>query len=163
MMSSKIQERDLIVSKIRDGIVIDHIPVGRALLVLKVLKLRGGEGRIALVMNVDSRKLGRKDIVKIEGKELSDDELNLVSLIAPTATINIIKDYSIIKKFQVKLPETVKGVVKCRNPKCITNQPREDAVPTFKVLHLDQPVLQCQYCGTYLTIDDINAQLTGER
>jgi|MonGeyMetagenome_1017769.scaffolds.fasta_scaffold321302_2 aspartate carbamoyltransferase, regulatory subunit len=163
MMSTEVKGKELIVSKIRDGIVIDHIPVGRALMVLRVLRLRGGEGRIALVMNVESRRLGRKDIVKIEGKELGDDELNLISLIAPTATINVIKDYAVVKKFQVKLPDVVKGVVKCRNPRCITNQPREDAVATFKVIRSDQPLLQCLYCGTYLTIDDINAQLAGER
>jgi len=99
MMSTEVKGKELIVSKIRDGIVIDHIPVGRALMVLRVLRLRGGEGRIALVMNVESRRLGRKDIVKIEGKELGDDELNLISLIAPTATINVIKDYAVVKKF----------------------------------------------------------------
>lgn len=82
-MSSK---RELIISKIRDGVVIDHIPAGRALLVLRLLGISGREGgfRVALVMNVESRKLGIKDIVKIEGRELTKDELNLVALVAPT-------------------------------------------------------------------------------
>ncbi|MEM0303526.1 MAG: aspartate carbamoyltransferase regulatory subunit, partial [Saccharolobus sp.] len=88
-MTNVSKQEELIVSKIKDGTVIDHIPAGRALSVLKILGIKGDEGyRIALVMNVESKKIGKKDIVKIEGREIDDKEAELISLIAPSATIN---------------------------------------------------------------------------
>lgn len=160
-MGSAKEGRELIISKIRDGIVIDHIPVGRALTILRILRLTGSEGRIALVMNVESRKLGRKDIVKIEGKELSMEELNLIALIAPTATINIIKDYEVVKKFKVELPNRIRGIVRCSNPKCISNKPREPITPSFTVVKRNPPLLKCDYCGTYMTLEDVEKSLVG--
>ena len=154
------REESLIIRKIRNGIVIDHIPAGRALTVLKVLGLTGKEGyRIALVMNVESKKLGRKDIVKIEDKELSRDELNIISLIAPTATINVIREYEVKHKFKVEVPQVIENVFKCRNPRCITNQPREPIKPRFVLVSKDPLILKCDYCGTYHTIEDIEKQL----
>ncbi|WP_054841702.1 aspartate carbamoyltransferase regulatory subunit [Vulcanisaeta distributa] len=153
-MSSK---RELIISKIRDGVVIDHIPAGRALLVLRLLGISGREGgfRVALVMNVESRKLGIKDIVKIEGRELTKDELNLVALVAPTATVNIIRDYEVISKFKVAIPDVIEGLLKCKNPRCITNQQREPIRSRFRVLSREPLKLVCDYCGTIHELNDI--------
>ncbi len=152
-MSSK---KELIISKIRNGVVIDHIPAGRALLVLRLLGISGREGfRVALVMNVDSRKLGAKDIVKIEGRELTKDELNLVALIAPTATVNIIRDYEVVSKFKVSIPDVIEGSLRCKNPKCITNQQREPIRSRFRVLSREPPRLICDYCGTIHELSDI--------
>ncbi|MEM4752992.1 MAG: aspartate carbamoyltransferase regulatory subunit, partial [Sulfolobales archaeon] len=101
---------ELIVSKIREGTVIDHIPSGRALDVLNVLRISGKEGyRIAIVMNVESSKLNRKDIVKIEGRYLSKDETDIIALIAPTATINIIKNFEVVEKRKVSPPRVISG------------------------------------------------------
>ncbi|MGC8542475.1 MAG: aspartate carbamoyltransferase regulatory subunit [Vulcanisaeta sp.] len=156
-MSSK---KELIISKIRDGVVIDHIPAGRALVVLRLLGISGREGfRVALVMNVESRKLGTKDIVKIEGRELTKDELNLVALVAPTATVNIIRDYDVISKFKVVVPEVIEGLIKCKNPRCITNQQREPIRSRFRVVSRDPLKMVCEYCGTIHELNDIEKSL----
>jgi len=112
-----MNESELRVQKIKDGTVIDHITQGNALNVLRILGITGKEGNIvSIVMNVPSRKLGKKDIVKIEGRELNPREVNMIALIAPKATINIIRDYQVIEKRKVKLPKVIKGIVKCINP-----------------------------------------------
>jgi len=152
-------EKELLVRKIENGTVIDHIPAGNALNVLKILGIQGSEGlRIAIVMNVESKKLGRKDIVKIENRELHPEEVNMIALIAPTATINIIRSYSVVKKVKVKLPETIENIVKCSNPNCITNQTREYAKPKFKVVSKEPLILQCVYCERFTFKEDIIKQ-----
>ncbi|MCD6301180.1 MAG: aspartate carbamoyltransferase regulatory subunit [Staphylothermus sp.] len=154
-------EKTLIVSKIKNGIVIDHIPAGKALNVLKVLGLRGTEGyRISLVMNVESKKLGRKDIVKIENKYLSKQELNLIALIAPTATINVIKDYEVVEKYKVSLPNVVTGLIKCPNPTCISRKQNEPVTSKFYVLKSDKIVLECHYCGTMINGEEVEKYIT---
>lgn len=148
--------KELIVSKIKDGTVIDHIPAGRALAVLRILGITGKEGlRVALVMNVESEKLGRKDIVKIEGRELTPDEVDVISAVAPTATINIVKDYEVVKKYKVRPPRAIKGKFKCRNPNCITNQHRENVTTSFILVKSDPPTFACEYCGRYHTLDEL--------
>ncbi len=152
----------LLVRKIKEGTVIDHIPAGHALHVLKILGITGREGlRVAVVMNVDSRKLGRKDIVKIEKLELKPEDVNKIALIAPTATINIIRDYQVVKKSKVKVPEMIEGLLSCINPRCITNQPREPVRPIFKVLSTSPLKIQCMYCGYIMNEDEVLRQLTG--
>jgi len=148
--------RELIVSKIENGTVIDHIPAGRALAVLRVLGITGKEGvRVALVMNVESGKLGRKDIVKIEGRELTPEEVNIISAVAPTATINIIRNFEVVKKFKVSPPEVIKGRFRCKNPTCITNAPREPVEPTFYLVKREPPLFVCAYCGRYHELSDL--------
>ncbi len=143
-----MNEKKLIVSKIANGTVIDHIPAGKALKVLKILGITGEEGyRVALVMNVASDRLGRKDIVKVEDRFLSKEEVDRIALIAPTATINIIRDYKVVEKREVELPDVIEGIVKCINPNCVTNQPREHVKPRFKVLSKKPVKLECHYCG----------------
>ncbi len=148
--------RELIVSKIENGTVIDHIPAGRALAVLRVLGITGKEGmRVALVMNVESSKLGKKDIIKIEGRELTPEEVNIISAVAPTATINIIRNFEVVKKFKVSPPEVIKGRFKCKNPMCITNAPREPVEPTFYLVRKEPPLFVCAYCGRYHELGDL--------
>jgi aspartate carbamoyltransferase regulatory subunit len=148
--------RELIVSKIENGTVIDHIPAGRALAVLRVLGITGKEGmRVALVMNVESSKLGKKDIVKIEGRELTPEEVNIISAVAPTATINIIRNFEVVKKFKVSPPEVIKGRFRCKNPTCVTNAPREPVEPTFYLVKREPPLFVCAYCGRYHELSDL--------
>lgn len=154
-------KKELLVSKIRNGTVIDHIPAGRALAVLKVLKITGSEGlRVAIVMNVESKKIGKKDIVKIEDKEVNENEASIITLIAPTATINIIRDYEVVEKKQLKIPPIVRGVVKCPNPHCITNNDVE-AIPTFKTVREKPLKLRCVYCETVIDENDVIKQILG--
>ena len=153
----------LLVRKIREGTVIDHIPAGLALKVLRILGITGEEGyTIAVVMNVDSKKLGRKDIVKVEGKFLDPEELNKVALVAPTATVNIIRDYAVVSKRKVEVPNRIVGLLRCVNPNCITNQPREPVTPKFRVICKSPLRVECEYCGQRMTAEEVVAQLAGE-
>ncbi|RFA94490.1 aspartate carbamoyltransferase regulatory subunit [Pyrobaculum aerophilum] len=148
--------KELLVSKIENGTVIDHIPAGRALTVLRILGISGKEGlRVALVMNVESKKLGRKDIVKIEGRELTPEEVNIISAVAPTATINIIRNFAVVKKFKVTPPDVIRGRFKCKNPTCVTNAPREPVEPTFYLVRREPPLFICAYCGRYHELGDL--------
>lgn len=156
-MSTKPEE--LIVQRICEGTVIDHISPGQALNVLKILGIRGGEGyRVAMVMNVDSRKLGKKDIVKVEGRKLSLTELDKIALVAPEATINTIRDYRVEKKAKVRLPDRIEGILKCTNPNCISNKSREPVTPSFKVASRKPTLLVCDYCGSYITHEEVVSQ-----
>ena len=151
-------EEELRVRKIREGTVIDHITAGNALAVLRILGITGKEGAIvSVLMNVPSKKLGRKDIVKIEERELSPAEVDKIALIAPKATINIIRDYEVVSKKSVKLPKYIREVVKCINPLCVTNS-REPVKPMFQVESEEPVVLRCCYCGAILERDDIVRQ-----
>ena len=106
---------------IKQGTVIDHIPEGKGVEIIELLSLRKWKKVVTLGMGFTSRKLGAKDIVKIEEKELNQDEANKIALIAPTATINIIRNFKLVRKTQVKVPRVIEGIVKCANPACITN------------------------------------------
>ncbi|MFP3399798.1 MAG: aspartate carbamoyltransferase regulatory subunit [Acidianus sp.] len=154
-----VMKNGLIVSKIKNGTVIDHIPAGRALAVLNTLGIKGNEGnRVALVMNVESSKMGKKDIVKIEERELNQREVELIALIAPSATINIIRNYEVAEKRKLNLPEKIEGILKCPNPACITNNDVE-ARSRFIVISKLPLVLKCDYCETTLTEDEVLRQI----
>ena len=112
-----MDDKDLRVSKIKDGTVIDHISAGYALDVIKILGITGHERRIiTIAINIPSQDFKVKDIVKIEGRALNSQEVNKIALVAPHASINIIRNYSVVKKLEVKLPEVIEGIIKCINP-----------------------------------------------
>ena len=162
-MESGGSGRHLLVSRIRRGTVIDHIPAGRALSVLRILGLTGREGyRIAVVMNVDSRRLGRKDIVKIEDVFVDQETARRIALIAPQATLNVIEDYDVVEKRKLQPPDEIIGILRCTNPTCITRKPREPVKSKFKRLPGGRLRYQCVYCGTILEEDDIIEQLTAQ-
>ena len=151
-------ERELRVSKIRDGTVIDHITAGYALAVLKIIGLTGREGHvISVIMNVPSKKLGKKDIVKVENRELKEEEVHKIALIAPRATINIVRNYEVVEKKRVKLPEVIRNVIRCANPSCITNS-GEPVQPLFRVESVEPLRLRCHYCNRVMTRDDVIKQ-----
>ena len=117
-----MSDHELRVSKIRNGTVIDHVTGGQALNVLSILGIDGSEGLgVSIGMNVPSDRLGRKDVVKVEDRELSQSEVDVISLIAPEASINIIRDFEVVAKNRVDRPETVIGLLSCPNANCITN------------------------------------------
>ncbi|AOW79794.1 aspartate carbamoyltransferase regulatory subunit [Halodesulfurarchaeum formicicum] len=140
-------DTELRVSKIENGTVIDHVTAGEALRVLAILGIDGTEGEtVSVGINVPSDRLGRKDVVKVEGMELSQDEVDVLSLIAPDATINIIREYEVIEKSRVDRPESVVGVLTCPNTNCITNA-GEPVKTHFDVLDTG---VQCRYCETII-------------
>jgi aspartate carbamoyltransferase regulatory subunit len=139
-------EVELKVKPIRNGTVIDHIAGGQALNVLKILGISGTtDATVSVVMNVESRKLGKKDIVKVEDRELKEEEVNRIALIAPDATINIIRDFLVVEKHLVDLPDLIMGVVRCQNPSCISNT--EEPIKSRMLVKAKNPVmLRCVYC-----------------
>jgi len=142
-----MSDRELRVSKIRNGTVIDHVTGGQALNVLSILGIDGSEGLgVSVVMNVPSDRLGRKDVVKVEDRELSQSEVDVISLIAPEASINIIRDFEVVQKNRVDRPESVVGLLSCPNRNCITNE-SEPVETDFTVV--DEGV-RCTYCGTII-------------
>jgi len=145
-----MSNHELRVSKIRNGTVIDHVEGGQALNVLAILGIDGSGGLgVSIGMNVPSDRLGRKDVVKVEDRELSQSEVDVLSLIAPEATINIIREFEVVEKNRVTRPETVVGVLSCPNRNCITNA--DEPVETrFDVI--DDGV-RCDYCATVLRAD----------
>ncbi len=143
-------DHELRVSKIRDGTVIDHVAAGQALNVLAILGIDGTAGEeVSVGINVPSDRLGRKDIVKVEGRELSQAEVDVVSLIAPAATINIVRDFEVVDKHRVSRPERVTGVLSCPNANCITGG---DEPVDSEFVVLDEGV-RCAYCDTIIRED----------
>jgi len=148
-------DQQLRVSKIQNGTVIDHVSAGQALKVLAILGIDGENGEVVSIgMNVPSDRLGRKDVVKVEGRELSQSELDVLSLIAPAATINIIRDYDVVDKHLVDRPTEVVGVLRCPNHNCITT---EDEPVDSRFAVLDDGV-RCAYCDTIIR-EDIAAHI----
>lgn len=144
-------EVELRVKPIKNGTVIDHIAGGQALNVLKILGISGTtDATVSVVMNVDSKKLGKKDIVKVEDRELKEEEVNKIALIAPAATINIIRDYNVVEKRTVDLPDEIVDVVRCQNPSCISNS--SEPIKSRMLVKAKNPVLlRCIYCEQPLT------------
>jgi aspartate carbamoyltransferase regulatory subunit len=132
------------VDLIEEGIVIDHLPARSALKVISVLCVDEGDSVVTIGVNFKSKTLGRKDVVKIENKQLSEDELNKIALIAPKATISIIKGFKVIKKVVVKIPDTFIDIIRCRNPNCITNH--QPVITKFITQKKDPLKIKCVYC-----------------
>ena len=134
------------VMPIKNGTVIDHITPGMALKVLKILGITGAsESIVSVAMNVPSKKCNRKDIVKVEDRELAPEELNKIALIAPSATFNIIRDFNVGKKHTVEIPDTIEGIVKCENPNCISN--KSEPIIQKCIVKSKNPVeLKCYFC-----------------
>jgi aspartate carbamoyltransferase regulatory subunit len=153
-----MSETELYVSKIKDGTVIDHITGGHALDVVRLLGITGREnGTITIAMNVPSKRFKAKDIVKIEGRELKPQEVHKIALLAPHATINIIRGYKVVKKQEVKLPEIIESIVKCANPACISNS-NEPVRSKFYVDGEEPLQLKCHYCGYIMEKKDVLLQ-----
>ncbi len=140
-------KKELRVRPIKNGTVIDHIAAGQALNVLKILGIVGRtDAVVSAVTNVPSKAMGKKDIVKVEDRELAPHEVDKIALIAPSATINIIREYKVKEKHKVAPPNMIEGVVKCANPNCISNT-KEPVTSKFTVDKHEKGVqLRCVYC-----------------
>jgi aspartate carbamoyltransferase regulatory subunit len=155
---SNMSDKMLRVSKIKYGTVIDHITAGHALDVVKILGITGEEkGPITVAINVPSKLLKVKDIVKIEGRELKPQEVAKIALLAPHASINIIRDYKVVKKQEVRLPKLIENIIKCANPACISNS-NEPVKAKFYVDCEDPLLLKCHYCGFIIEKKDVLEQ-----
>ncbi len=141
------------VSAIRNGTVIDHIESDATFKVADILQVQQEQHMVLVGVNLASGRLHKKGIIKIENRELTADEVSKIALIAPDATLNIISDFKVVDKARVQLPERIERIVKCFNPRCITNQQR---VPTrFEVICASPPALRCLYCERVMTGEEI--------
>jgi len=153
-----MEQSDLIVRRIKDGTVIDHINEGKGLKVLEALEIDGSHGNvITIALNMPSGKLKKKDMIKVEGKFLEDDDTNKLAVIAPSSTVNIIKDYKLIEKRRVSLPNQIEQIFRCSNPDCSTNS-QEHIESTMEVMDKENLVLKCRFCGRVLDVNDLKYQ-----
>lgn len=136
--------KELVVSAIENGTVIDHIPNESVFKVINILNLHKLTDQVLIGNNLDSKKYGKKGIIKVNNKFFKNDEINKIAIAAPTATLIVIKNYEVIEKRSVEVPDDINNFVKCFNPNCITNH---ESVPTkFKVINKEDVKLKCLYC-----------------
>ncbi len=133
------------IDSIKNGIVIDHIAAGKAMELYSILGLGGLDCTVAILKNVVSGKLGRKDIIKIDS--ILELDWDIIGYVDPNITVNIIKDGERLEKRQLKLPETITGVIHCKNPRCITSIEQE-LPQVFKLTDRSKRVYRCLYCET---------------
>ena len=137
-------KKEMLVAAIKNGTVIDHIPTDKTYQVVNLLGLEQLETPITIGYNYRSKKLGRKGIIKVEDKFFTDEEISRLSVVAPNIVLNIIHDYDVVEKKTVITPDDLKNIVKCNNPKCITNN--EPMSTLFHVVDKEQGIIRCHYC-----------------
>ena len=145
--------KELQVAALENGTAIDHIPTEELFKVVSLLQLQKIDHRITIGNNLRSRKMGKKGIIKIADKFFREDEINRIALIAPSVSLNIIKDYEVVEKKEITLPDEIVEIVKCNNPKCIPNN--EPMKTRFHVIDKEKVILQCHYCELKINKDEI--------
>lgn len=138
-------KKELAVAALRNGTVIDRIPSSVLFQAVKLLGIEKLDHHVTIGNNLESKKIGTKGIIKIADVEFPEDVLNRIALIAPSAVVNTIRNFEVVEKRQVKLPDTICGIVRCDNPKCITNN--EPMTTRFSVVSDDPVVIRCHYCN----------------
>ena len=133
----------MIIGQIKEGLVLDHITAGKAMDIYNVLKLGELDCTVAMIKNAESPKLGKKDIIKVG--TLLDIDLDVLGYLDPGITVNVIRDSKVAERFHVALPERVVGVIKCKNPRCITSVEQE-IVHEFKLTDREKKIYRCIYC-----------------
>ena len=147
-------KKEMQVAALKNGTVIDHIPSDKLFTVVSLLGLEHMTNNITIGNNLDSKLLGKKGIIKIANKFFSNDEINRIAVVAPNVRMNIIRDYEVVEKRQLQLPDELIGIVKCSNQKCITNN---EPMPTrFHVVDKDNCVIKCHYCEKEQHRDEIH-------
>ena len=149
MMSKK----ERLVAAIENGTVIDHIPAEKTYAVATLLGLQKLQTPVTIGYNYPSKKLGKKGIIKIEDKFFTDEEISRLSVVAPNVVLNIIKDYEVVEKKKVVTPDTLKGIVRCNNPKCITNNEPMNTI--FHVIDKNSGIIKCHYCDKEQVISEV--------
>ncbi len=145
--------KKLEVSAIEEGTVIDQIANKSTFKVANILNIQKIEQVVLIGFNLSSKKLGKKGIIKIGGKLLTQEEVNKISLIAPDATVNIIKDSEVVEKFTVNIPDTIEEFMKCFNPNCVSNH--QNILSRFHVINKNPIRIRCHYCERHMGVDDI--------
>ena len=147
------KKRELQVAALENGTAIDHIPPSQLFKVAKLLGLENMDNTITIGNNFQSKKMGCKGVIKISNKFFEEDAINRIALIAPKVILNIIRDYEVVEKKTVTLPDELVGLVKCNNPKCITNN--EPMPSRFEVIDKEKGTIKCRYCERKINKEDI--------
>lgn len=141
------------VDSIKNGTVIDHIPEKKGMQIIEILGLPQWKNPVVLGISFISKRSKKKDIIKVENKELTEEEINKIALIAPKATISIIRNYQIVKKIKVKIPAILEAIIKCKNPDCVTNH---EPVKTRFIRETNRKTnYRCAYCERYFAETEI--------
>ena len=138
------KKKELQVAALENGTAIDHIPPSQLFKVAKLLGLENMDNTITIGNNFHSNKMGSKGMIKISDKFFCDEEINRISVVAPHVKLNIIRDYEVGEKKEVQMPDELKAIIKCANPKCITNN--EPMATLFHVVDKDNCIVKCHYC-----------------
>jgi len=151
------RSKQLEVSAICSGTVIDHIATEHTFHVARILDLEEEPDTVLVAVNLDSGRLGKKGLIKVENKTLTQEMVNKIALISPQATLNIIEDYVLVRKIRVEIPDKVEGILQCFNPNCITNVPPPSARPkTLFYAQSKQPLrLRCHHCERVMSAADM--------
>ena len=149
-MSNKTERQ---VAAIKNGTVIDHIPAEKTYQVVNLLQLETLDTPVTIGYNYPSNKIGRKGIIKVSDKFFTDEEISRLSVVAQNVVLNIIHDYEVVEKKTVKTPDELRGIVKCNNPKCITNNEPMNTV--FHVVNKEKVILKCHYCDKEQFIEKV--------
>ena len=139
-----MNKEELQVAALQNGTVIDHIPTDKLFTIVSLLGLKNSDLNITIGNNLPSKKLGKKGIIKVADRFFTDEEISRLSVVAPNVQLNIINNYEVVEKKQVIMPDVIKGLVKCSNPKCITNN--EPMTTIFHVICKENGILKCHYC-----------------
>lgn len=140
-----MSKKELAVAALKDGTVIDHIPSSALFKAVRILGIESLDTNVTIGNNLSSHRLGRKGIIKVADTYFPEATLNRIALIAPTANVNIIRDFEVTEKHPVTLPDTITGIVRCSNPKCISNN--EPMATRFEVVDRQDVTIRCHYCG----------------
>lgn len=149
----KINQKEMKVSALENGTVIDHIPTNKVFQVVKILGLEKTSNQMTLGINLDSKKIGKKGIIKISNKFFEPIEIHKISIVAPHATLTIIKNFEVIQKFKIEIPDEFEGIIKCFNPKCITNN--QNVMQRFSIADKENLMLKCHFCEKYTKKENI--------
>ena len=141
------------VSALCNGTVIDHIPADKLFAVVNLLDIPAMGNNVTIGYNLESKKLGKKGLIKIADRFFTDDEINKISVVAPNVVLNTIRDYNVVEKREVKMPDEIHNIIKCNNLNCITNN--EPMETHFYVANRETHTLKCRYCEKEVSLDDI--------
>ena len=141
------------VSALCNGTVIDHIPADKLFAVVTLLDIPSMKSNVTIGYNLDSKKIGKKGLIKIADCFFTEDDLSKISVVAPNVVLNTIRNYEVVEKREVKMPDELHNIIKCNNLNCITNN--EPMTTHFYVSNRDTHTLKCRYCEKEVSLDDI--------
>lgn len=147
------KNKEMQVAAIENGTVIDHIPAEKTYQVAQLLNLKEMSTPVTIGYNLPSKKIGKKGIIKVADKFFTDEEINRLSVVAPKIVLSVIRDYEVVEKKTVETPNELRGIVKCNNPKCITNN--EPMATVFNVVDKEKGTLKCHYCDKEQDINEV--------